>query len=408
MVRWFQVACCFVVFFLTLAGPLGAQERTPDTEFDVRLELELDPRDTVPIEGEMVLATVRGYYRETITNEELKLRRMADFDWIQLKPDQWSEKRIGGLPTVILERRIALYAKRPGSLTLLPIAHELELMNRAQQRQIMLVRSEPVTLEIAAKPAGAGDDWLPVKAIEISDTWAGNPALLVDGENIERRVVFRALGVPPELLPQQPPMREPWLITFIPPEERSLQLTSEGPVSTVVWVWYMRPITGEPGVIPQIPIPYFDTTDRQVKSISIPSSPIGYASFANNDSSGWQAGFKPGAKIAVGFAAGLVIAVSAGLFGRRYSYGPIQRMGHWIERQRRFAELRRLEREGNIATFRGRMSELLTSETTLDEAERLELTSALDAEVFAGKPIDAGNTMSAARRAAKKLTWINK
>lgn len=381
---------CFLIF----AGPLWAQEQTPDADFDVRLELVLDPRTEAPLEGEMVLATIRGFYRETITNEDLKLRRMTDFDWIQLKPDLWTEQPIDGLPTVVFERRIALFPKRSGALTLFPIAHELELMNRANRRQKSLVRSDPLTLEVAAKPAGAGSDWLPVNAIEFSDTWSKDASILVDGENVERRVVLRALGVPPELLPKQPPLREPWLITFTPPEERSVQLTPEGPVSTVVWVWYLRPITGAPGVIPAVDIPYFDTVERKTKSIAIPASPIGYASFANNASSGWSSGFEPNTTLWTGFIAGLVIALIAGLFGRRVNYGLFGNARLWIARIRKLNHLRRLKQNNDIAAFRGRMSEFLTSETSLNEAQRLALTKDLDTQIFASTPINTNDALT--------------
>lgn len=389
-----------------IATPLIAQELTPDEEFDVRLELVLDPRETLLLEGEMVLATIRGFYRETITNEELKLRRMTDFDWIQLSPDKWTEQPIDGRRTVVFERRIAIFPKRPGDLTILPIAHELELMNRAQQRQLSLVRSEPVTLKVTPKPEGAGSDWLPVKEIEISDTWSADPRVLKDGDNVERRIVLRALGVPPELLPKQPPLREPWLITFAPPEERTVQLTPQGPVSSAVWVWYLRPITGEPGVIPSVSIPYFDTSDRSAKSIVVPSSPIGYASFANNASSDWQGGFRLDAKLWGGFLVGLVIAAFAGLVGKSFSTGALRRLQTAFARRRKVNQLRQSERQGDIETFRGTMTDYLTAETSLDEAQRLEVTKKIDAQIFANQPIDSGQAMASARKKLKTLPTL--
>lgn len=393
----------FLVALLAVLIAPTAFADDPFDVFDVKFSLELDPRDTVPVEGEMVLATLRGQYRETITNEEVKLRRMTDFDWIQLAPDRWTEQRIDGLPTVVLERRIALFAKRAGELTILPIAHELEVMNRSSQRQIILVRSAPVTLEVVAKPAGVGSEWLPVRAIEMSETWSLDPAKLVDGQNVERRVVLRALGAPPELLPKQPAMREPWLITFTPPEERSVQITKQGPVSTVVWVWRLRPITGEPGVIPEVSIPYFDTTDQQAKTVIIPPAPIGYASFANNDSAGWQSGFTPNATLILGFLIGLFAALLASLRGLRLKRAPFSGLKAWFARRRRFAELRRFERQGDVSGFRGCMAEFLRLETSLDEAERLALTKRLDAMIFAVDPPQLTNELSEARRVLRNL-----
>ncbi|MGY9048953.1 MAG: hypothetical protein ACKVKF_18385 [Rhodobacterales bacterium] len=387
-----------VLLLLTLLVATPALAQEPAEEFDVHFNLILDPRDTAPLEGEMVLATLRGEYRETITNEEVKLRPMTDFDWIQLAPDHWTRLQIAGLPTVVIERRIALFPKRAGTATILPVAHELEVMNRENVRQKILVRSAPVTIEVSAKPADAGSDWLPVRALELSESWSADPAKLIDGQNVQRRIVLRALGVPPELLPEQPPLREPWLINFTPPEERSVQVTSQGPVSTVVWVWTLRPITGEPGVIPQAVIPYFDTTDGQAKSIVIPPATIGYASFANNETAGWQTGFKANAQIAFGFLAGLGIAIPMTLRGMRFTSAPFRRLRRCIARQQRFAHFRRLERRGDVAGFRKAMADFLKSETTLNLEERLALTQRLDSLIFAADPPVRGDEMAVARR----------
>ncbi len=392
-----------LILFMALFAASTSAAQTPLEELDVMFELVIETSDTLPLEGEMVLATLRGEYRETIANEDLKLRRMTDFDWIQLAPDRWTEQVIDGLPTVVLERRIALFPKRSGELTILPIAHELELVNKENKREIVNVRSKPVSLEVVSKPVDAGSDWLPVRAMEFSETWSADPKSLVDGQLVERRVVLRALGVTPELLPEQPAMREPWLITFTPPEERNVQNTKEGPVSTVVWVWKLRPITGEPGVISEVSIPYFDTTQRQAKSIVIPAAPIGYASFSSNDSASWQAGFRANGLIWTAVIGGMLVALVTVLQGMKFTTAPIERLTDWNERRRAKAELKRLEKLGDVAGFRTKLMELLSTRTDLGEAERLEWTSGLDALIFENDPKVLSDEMSNARRAVSKI-----
>ena len=199
------------------------------------------------------------------------------------------------------------------------------------------------------------------------------------------------------MLPSQPELREPWLITFTPPEERTVQLTPEGPVSTVVWVWYLRPITGAPGVIPQVDIPYFDTKDRTTKFVTVPSSPIGYASFTNNSSEGWQSGFKPSRIIWVGFFFGIAVAACSGHIGRRFSTSLFRRVQLWLRKRLKLARLRQFELDQNISSFRNCMSEYLLSEISLSEAERLEMTKDLDLQIFADRPAAPKETMSLAR-----------
>ena len=349
-----------LVFLLLLATPLTAQEHET-----LSLELVLDPRDAPPMEGEMILATIRGIYRETITNEELKLRSMTDFDWTRLGQDEWTDQRVDGRMSRVFERRIAFFPKRAGMLEILPIVHELEVSGDSGQRETVLVRSESVRIEVGEKPAGAEETWFPVRALEISDTWDADAAQLEDGQSVTRRVVLRALGATPEMMPQQPALREPWLITFTPPEERDFQVTSQGPVTTLVWVWKLRPITGEPGVIPEVVIPYFDTETRTARTARLTAAPVGYASFGANAASGWREDLGVGQFHVAVFCTIMLIVVLLGLRGRSglsETAGALRQKWHL---NKEFRRLRTYANSGDIERFRALAARLLSTETAM-------------------------------------------
>ncbi|MGK7654226.1 hypothetical protein ACSQ76_18005 [Roseovarius sp. B08] len=323
----------------------------------------LDPRDEAPMEGEMILATIRGIYRETITNEELKLRSMTDFDWTRLGQDEWTDQRVDGRMSRVFERRIAFFPKRAGTLELLPIVHELEVPGDSGQRETVLVRSEPVRIEVVEKPAGAEETWFPVRALEVSDTWDADAAQLEDGQGVTRRVVLRALGATPEMMPQQPALREPWLITFTPPEERDFQVTSQGPVTTLVWVWKLRPITGEPGVLPEVTIPYFDTEARTARVAKLPAAPIGYANFGDNAAAGWRKDIGVGqAHIAV-FSGATMIVVLLALRGRSGASSATLALRRKLHLKKQLRRLRKYAATEDIPRFRALAAHLLSSET---------------------------------------------
>lgn len=282
MVRLLSLITCLLMF-----GPAFAQDEP------LSLELVLDPRETPAFEGEMVLGTIRGVYRETIAREELKLRRMTDFDWIRLGQDLWRQDVIDGRAARVMERRIAFYPKRAGRLEIPAIVHQLELAVPGGGRETRLVRSRPVGIEVRPRPVTGEAPWLPVRALEVSDHWSAEAAVLEDGQRVERRVILRAFGATPEMMPRQPPLREPWLITFSPPAQVNMDVTPEGPVTTVEWRWTLRPVTGEPGVIPEAAIAYYDTTLGRAATAVLPATPIGYASFANNARPGWSSDFGP-------------------------------------------------------------------------------------------------------------------
>lgn len=344
-----------LTLLLLLATPLAAQ--TPQT---LKLELVLDPRETAPLEGEMVLATIRGTYRETITNEELKLRSMTDFDWTRLGQDAWSDQRIDGRTARVFERRIAFFPKRAGNLEILPIVHELEIIGSGGQREIVLVRSDPVRIEVEEKPTGADESWFPVRALEVSDTWDADPAQLEDGQSVTRRVVIRALGATPEMMPQQPALREPWLITFTPPEDLSFQVTSQGPVTTLVWVWKLRPITGEPGVLSKATLPYFDTTSRTATTATLSAANIGYASFADNAASGWRKDTGVGWLHLAVLGASAVSTMILALRGRSGVSAPAARLRRWMRMRRDLRRLRGHARRGDVPRFRALAARLLS------------------------------------------------
>ncbi|RAP41922.1 hypothetical protein BYZ73_08200 [Rhodovulum viride] len=372
-----------LVLLLLIALPAHAQDRAQDRDAP-RLELILDPRAVAPFEGEMVLATLRGIYRQVITREEVKLRPMTDFDWVRLGQDRWKEERIDGRPARVFERRIAFYPRRAGALRILPVAHALEVLGPDGGRKTVTVRSAPVALNVRPKPATGTDRWLPLRALEISDSWDVDPARLADGQGATRRVVLRAFGATPERMPPQPDLRQPWLIVFAPPEERDFQVTPEGPVATVVWTWHLRPVTGEPGVIPAITLPWFDTGDRTARSATIPAAPIGYASFSASAGPRARPVGPPG--WAFWGLAGLSALATAALATRgRSPAGRLAvRMGRRWRRRALEIRLRRQVRAGDAVGARRNAARLLDEFSTLDEAERLIRLRPADEVLFAG------------------------
>ncbi len=265
--------------------PLGnapAKAQALTQEGTAELFIELDDPDAKPVVGEMVLMTIRGVYDVVITLEKMELPRVEGFDWVQIENDEWSREQLDGKEKSVFRRRIALFAKKAGELTVGPFVHRLTVQPRAGGRIKMNIEAAPITLSVAPYPGGP-DAWpFSAKLLEYSDEWSADPSTLGDGDTVVRTVTLSALGVIPELVPPQPPMRAYWLITFSPPEQREMILTEKGPITKVTWSWEMRPITGEPGVIREYTIPWLNTRSRETEMIELAAAPFGYASFAEN------------------------------------------------------------------------------------------------------------------------------
>ncbi|WP_353476352.1 hypothetical protein PVT71_27125 (plasmid) [Salipiger sp. H15] len=391
MVRLLSLIACLVM----LSGAAFAQDET------LSLELVLDPRETPAFEGEMVLGTIRGVYRETIAREELKLRRMTDFDWIRLGQDHWRQELVDGRAARVMERRIAFYPKRSGRLEIPAIVHQLELVVPGGGRATRLLRSRPVGIEVRPRPVTGEAPWLPVRALEVSDHWSADPAVLEDGQLVERRVILRALGATPEMMPRQPPLREPWLITFSPPAQVNMDVTPEGPVTTVEWRWKLRPVTGEPGVIPEATIAYYDTTLGRSATAILPASPIGYASFANNARSGWTSGLGPaGLPLATGLIACLAgLAVSLGNGRLRADPGRVLLTG--IRTRFLLLRLGYLLRRGRLTEYR-REAALALRLCGVAPDVRETLLSSVDAAIFGGQDRPASRHLGEMHRAVRE------
>lgn len=336
MVRWFVLA--LLVF---------ATDARADS---LRLVF---PQEARPVVGEMIPVTLRGEYTSRIALETLGFPGSDAYDWMQLARDQWRDEEIGGRTVRVFERRLALFPRHAGPLTLGPVTHHLTVVDAQGLRAPLAVTAPPVTVTVAPYP-GEGVP-LAARRLTVEDRLSAEPGALRDGETLIRRVTLTAEGALPHMLPPRPAMRQPWLISFAAPEVREMRPTPAGPVTTVVWEWQLRPMTGEPGVLPPVAIPWFDTASRQMRTAEIPPLPFGYASFRDNRSGTARL---PSAEagagllaLAAGAVAGLGLAI-AGLAPRRRSdvLRALRRLSPLDPTRRR---LMRAARSGDPLALRG-------------------------------------------------------
>lgn len=286
-----------LILLLALAGPALA-------EGNLKLSIITDETLTRPVQGEMILVTIRGVYDRKIANERIELDPGDAFDWIQTRQDDWREEMIGGLPHIVYERHLAIWPKRAGPLQFGPARHRLTIIDRQSQRQDTVVEAKPLALSIAPYPEGKG--WhFTGRAVELTDELSADTARLTDGQVATRKVTLRVLGALPEHLPPRPIVSENWLISFAAPVERDLTLTADGPVATAIWTWQFRPHTGEPGVLEGEMIPFFNTATRLMDSVRVPDIAIGVASFYTGET--------PTGRIAAGAIWSVAGAMAGGL-----------------------------------------------------------------------------------------------
>ena len=355
-----------------------------------KLEWVFEDRKTPALEREMVLATLRGSYAFTITLEQLRVPRLRDFEWIQLDRDTWTDLVINGRTVRVIERHYALFPKRAGQLAIEPVTHSISYIDKQGKRREIEVKSEPVTIEVDPAPTGLGDWWLPAKALEVTDHWSKEASQLRDGENVVRTVTLRALGASAQMIPPQPALRQPWLITFTDPEDRRMELTPLGPLTTVIWRWTLRPITGEPGVLPQVTIPWFDTSKRRSRTEILRAVPFGYAGFGTNTRSQWQARFSgfalAGSALVLGIALPLLLLSPR---GRVRSLGEIMAPVRRLFPSPQILALRRAGRQADYHGLRLAARRLSRSAPEAREPRLRAMLFELDKNLF-GRGSDKG------------------
>ncbi|MCQ0987597.1 hypothetical protein [Jiella marina] len=280
--------CLALVLAPFFMGPAQAQPKVDPG--DLTLSVEIDAASPEPYVGEMILVTLRGTYDAFIALEKFEGIELPNFTWIQLGRDVWSKDRVNGRLFTTVERRLALYAEKPGQLAIGPFRHHLTLDAGDGTRFTHDVVSETATITITPKPTTNGGWWFPAKDVTLVHEWNVDPAQLANDATAIRTVTITAVGQPAEALPPPPRMRAPWLISFIAPEERSTELTPDGPVGTVRWQWRMRPSISQPGELDAFHIPWFDMTRREMRDVVLPSQRIAYAAIEEASSAETKSG----------------------------------------------------------------------------------------------------------------------
>lgn len=287
----------YLLALLLLFAPVAASAQSREVApGELRLGVEIDRQEAVPLVGEQVLITIRGLYRRHITRETLVQPGLEGFSWAQLGPDSWREERVGGQRVKIFTRRMALYPDRAGTLEIGPFIHALTLTDDGDDWFEHEVRSDPVSLEVASAPEGEAW-WFPVRDLKISDQWSNAPDQLQPGEGVLRIIRLDALGVTPEMIPPMPELTSPSAMIFPHPERRLVELTPEGPVTHAFWRWTIRPTNDVSAIVEPITVRYFDTVNRVAREAVISPQRVAFGDALPQAAADRPAAIRPAAEL---------------------------------------------------------------------------------------------------------------
>lgn len=340
--------------------------------------------NTRPVIGEMIPLTIRGEYTGWITLEEMKFPDSADYDWIQLRPDDWRDERVEGRQRRIFERHIAVFARKPGNLTLGPVTH---VLTKAEGNARNVVEVTAPTASIPIQPYPAPGRPLVARSLKVTDELSGDPARIRDDQTILRRITLTAEGTMAHLLPERPELRAPWLISFAAPERRETRLTERGPVGFVQWEWHLRPITGEQGALPPMRFSWLDTNKRELRGEITQPIPFGYGRQDQNIGGASRPNRGAIRVMLAALALGGVVGLAAMLWGK--AARPIASLGGIWRRLRpnpALPALRRAAAGSDLFALRHAAEEFALAEMAAGRARPQEALARLDRALFSAAP----------------------
>lgn len=258
-----------------------------------------------PYEQERLLLRVRLYAGPEVIEGVLHDLDIDGASAVRIGDDRSFREEIGGRSYRGIERTFSLLPEAPGKLVVPPVAFEgfvreqnpvrsrrhfgsfgsslideflagtagpgdlfSRFVNRGRRR--LLVRSEPLTLEVRPRPEASKDSWwLPAREVSLSESWDPEPQQVKVGEALTRRITLRAEGAGLAQLPAlATPPTEGVKQYAEAPESRETEAGS-------VRVQEITVIPTQPGRVelPPIEVAWWDTTTDtpQVASLAAQS-----------------------------------------------------------------------------------------------------------------------------------------
>jgi hypothetical protein len=239
------------------------QEQTPPLDLTVReipaeikeqqarqlfVETEIEPRDKYYVQQQIPFK-VRLLHDGSLVTGELAEPAVENALIERLGDEVRYTTTRHGRPYQVIERRYVILPERSGELQIPAVRFEgqvrspVSLPNMMQQGNSLLddffgnsplrgqgrqVRSgsEPVTLEILARPDGLAGNWLPAEEIKLHDSWTENPPQLRAGEPVTRTITVEARGLTGSQIPVLEP-GEP-ADTRLYPEQPVIESRTDG------------------------------------------------------------------------------------------------------------------------------------------------------------------------------------
>lgn len=136
-------------------------------------------------------------------------------------------------------------------------------------------RTDPLTLEVeAAAGAGAGEWFLPAKAVELKSQWQPETPQFRVGEAVTRQISILALGARPEQLPDLEFTAPSGARIYVDDNATDTFNSAQGTIGRRTITTSVVPTTGGAVTLPEITLNWWDTEAGETKTARIPAETV--------------------------------------------------------------------------------------------------------------------------------------
>ena len=246
---------------------------------DVYIETSVDT--TEPWVQSQVVMSVRVYEGVSILDGSLNNPEASDLQVERLGDDSVSQQTIDGREYRVTERRFALFPQRSGDMTIDPVTLSVTVPVQSNQSRGFFApsrrltrRSDPITLNVQARPSGGAGWWLPARDLKLTDEWQGNPDAAEVGQPLTRTLVIRAEGVLNSQLPEISIPAVDGMSVYAEEPRLAMAPTADGLIVEQRINWALIPQRSGTLTMPAVSVDWFNTAAGQTQTSTLPDQSI--------------------------------------------------------------------------------------------------------------------------------------
>ena len=252
------------------------QSKSSNAQEILVFEANLEPEQVYPQQQSLLTLKIirKGIQleNESITPLEInnvRLRRVHQNSFRNI---------VNGQQQIVTEIRFALFAEKPGEITIPSIQYQGTVspkgfQNRSffQQRGSRLFRkSPPKQLTVLPIPGNRNGWWLPASNLILQETWEPNPPEFRVGEPVTRTIIIQAEGVEAEQLPDWETPDLSGIKIYAEPPVLETKETPQGVSALGKTSQALIPTSTGELLIPGIQIRWWDVQNRKFQVSQIP------------------------------------------------------------------------------------------------------------------------------------------